>query len=148
VGHSNTQARGGALTLDDLRGKSTGRDRRREVRFPCEREIAVLPYQAVGQWEFKRVGLFDCSGRGLGIVSDVPMIVGEEFVAKLKLKNSMALVIYQVRHCDPLNKSYFKIGAEFRGVVGASSDVDPEQILATILKPDATTACAADATHN
>ena len=129
--------RGGALTPEDLRPPVADDDRRREPRIPCEREIAILPYQASGNWEFKSVGLFDCSSHGLGIISDEPMAIGEQFLAKLKLGSSRALVIYTVRHCLCVEGRYFKIGAEFSGLKNARDDYDTSELLQSVLSSPA-----------
>ena len=106
----------GTLTPLDLRRDSAtpgAEDRRREPRIPCQRQVLIAPRNTSGAaGQFKPVGLFDCSGHGLGVISEEPMVVGDQFLAKLQLRHRTALIVYTVRHCQRLDR-HFKIGAQF-----------------------------------
>ena len=128
---------GGLLTAADLRGKSTAwADRRREPRIPCSREIMVLPAPFRKGQPFRPVGLFDCSARGLGVVSPEPMEVGEQFVVELSL-DGVRLAAYTVRHCTPAaDGRHYNIGAAYSGLIGRAG-CDPQEVI------DATGGCSA-----
>ena len=116
-----TKAKGGALTLDDLRS-GDGADRRKEPRIAREREIVILPCVSPQEWQFCTVQLFDCSRHGIGIMSDKPFKRGEEFLAKLKV-NRMTMVLYRVCHCEKLGDGKFKIGANLVEFVGTPTEI-------------------------
>ena len=124
-----TKAIGGALTLDDLRsGKAA--DRRKEPRYPHERDIVILPCASPQEWQFCTVHLFDCSRHGIGIISNTALKRGEEFLAKLKVKR-MTMVLYRVCHCEKLPDGKFKVGANLVEFVGT-----PAEILDALLSED------------
>ena len=62
---------------------------------------------------FQPVGLFDCSARGVGIVSLEPMDVGEQFLAEL-------------------DGRHYKIGAELSALIG-KAERDPHAALDALL---------------
>ena len=109
----------GELTAADLRGRSKlWNNRRREPRIPCERELAILSSNAAEGEGFRRVGLIGCSAHGLGIISPVPMKVGDQFLAKLRLDRVM-LAAYTIRHCTlAADGKHYKIGAELTAFIG------------------------------
>jgi len=128
--------RSGTLTLEDFRearGNPVGDERRREPRIPCDRHIDVLPCVADKTWEFKRVGLFDCSPLGLGLVFDTVIAPGEQFIAKLNV-GRMALALYTVRHCQTIDARHYKVGAAFAGFVG-TEQFDPQAIVKMLIDP-------------
>jgi hypothetical protein len=118
---------GGALTLDDLRNSA---ERRKEPRFPHEREIVILPCASPQEWTFRTVHLYDCSRHGIGIITTEPFKRGDEFLAKLKVKR-MTMVLYRVCHCEQLEDGRFKIGANLVEFVGT-----PAEILDALLTDD------------
>jgi hypothetical protein len=65
------------------------------------------------------------------------MAIGAQFLAKLKLGSSRALVIYTVRHCHCLAGKHFKIGAEFSGLKNPRDDFDAAELLESVLSSPA-----------
>lgn len=129
------QAKGGALTPEDFQGSGGAEDRRKELRLPCQREIAVMPCAGPDGRGFRRVSLSDCSPHGLGVVSNEPMAPGDEFLAKLKLKK-LILLVYRVQHCAALGAGGagpFRIGAELIGTIGPPDDAEADATLKAIL---------------
>ena len=126
------KAQGDSLSLSDFRGIGTVDERRREPRIPCDKQISILPAASEKDWAFKSVGLFDCSPHGLGLIAEDPMEPGEQFLAKLRLQK-LTMVVYTVRHCTPITRGQFKIGAEFTGVIGSPDGCDPNAVLNALL---------------
>jgi hypothetical protein len=127
------RAAGGVLTADDLRGQSQDwADRRKEPRIPCDREILILPTGFSECHGFRRLGLYDVSARGVGIVSPEAIGVGEQFLAKLRL-DRVLLAVYTVQHCTPAaDGKHFKIGAEFIALIGRPGN-EPKAVLDSLL---------------
>jgi hypothetical protein len=135
----------GTLTPADLSRDSTAAasrpsvdDRRREPRLPCERQLTIRSLADTcrggkNAGAAKTVGLFDCSGHGLGILCDEPMVVGDQFVACLKMRDRVSRVIYTVRHCQRWDK-HFKIGAEMTSFLDAADGVEVEEIVDALLE--------------
>src|SRR4051812_15647013 len=126
----------GALTPADFRRDTasvavTDDERRKELRLPCARTLMITPLCS-GKRQAHAVGLFDCSGHGLGIIADDPMVVGDQFVASLQMRSRVSLVIYTVRHCQRLDRQ-FKIGAELTSFLGSPNDITSGNILAALL---------------
>jgi hypothetical protein len=117
------RARGGELKAADLRGGSAAwDDRRGGERIPYERQVSVLSGRAPLGEGFRAVGLFDCSAHGIGIVSDRPMQVGEQFIAKVEA-DSASLAVYTVRRCVPSGDGrQYSIGAALTAFVGPPGD--------------------------
>jgi hypothetical protein len=116
-------ANAGGLTAADLRGGSMAWDERRGVeRIPCERQVSVLSTRAEWGDSFRAVGLFDCSAHGIGIVSDRPMEVGEQFIARVQ-SDSASLAVYTVRRCAPAGDGrQHNIGAALTSFIGPPGD--------------------------
>lgn len=127
----------GELTAADLRGRSRlWNNRRREPRVPCARDLAILPSNAAEGEGFRRVGLFGCSAHGLGVVSPLPMKVGDQFLAKLRLDRVM-LAAYTVRHCTLMpDGKHYKIGAELTAFIGTPGG-NAQAALDALLGPEA-----------
>ena len=121
---------GGALTLTDFRRPDE--EQRREPRIPCAKEIAILPCTTERDWAFKHVGLYDCSPHGLGLITQEPMMLGEQFLAKLRV-GRMTMLIYTVRHCAEIGPQQWKVGAEFSGVIGSPDECNPDAIMSALL---------------
>jgi hypothetical protein len=117
------RAKGGDLTTADLSGGSMAwDDRRGGERIPCERQVSVLSTRAPWGEGFRAAGLFDCSAHGIGIVSDRPMQVGEQFIAKVQA-DSASLAVYTVRRCIPAGDGrQYNIGAALTAFVGPPGD--------------------------
>ena len=97
-------------------------DRRGGERIPYERQVSVLSTRAPLGEGFRAVGLFDCSAHGIGIVSDRPMQVGEQFIAKVHA-DSASLAVYSVRRCIPAGDGrQYNIGAALAAFVGPPGD--------------------------
>jgi hypothetical protein len=127
-------SRGGALTPDDFRRgtRSSEQERRSEPRLPCSRQLTITPLCAAPRRRPITVGLFDCSGHGLGLICDEPMVVGDQFVASLELRSRVSLVVYTVRHCQRINRQ-FKIGAELTSFLGSPDDIANGNVLNALL---------------
>ena len=117
--HESGPSPTGELTAADLRGRvKSWNNRRKEPRIPCERELAILSSTAAEGEGFRRVGLIGCSAHGLGILSAVPMRVGDQFLAKLRLDRIM-LAAYTIRHCTLASDGkHWKVGAELTAFIG------------------------------
>jgi hypothetical protein len=110
-------------------------EQRREPRYGCTRSLEILPFSAVKDWRFRRVELTDCSAGGIGFVAEHPLLLGEQFQAKLDIEGEQLMLIYTVRHCrpDPHKVRRYRIGAEYTGFIAAPNERDPEQVLAELL---------------
>ena len=117
------RAKGGELTAADLRGGSMAWDERRGgERIACERQVSILSTRAPWGEGFRAAGLFDCSAHGIGIVSDRPMQVGEQFIAQVQA-DSASLAVYTVRRCIPAGDGrQYNIGAALTAFVGPPGD--------------------------
>jgi hypothetical protein len=117
------RARGGELTPADLRGGPRVRaERRGGERIPCAREVSVLSARAPLGEGFRAVALLNCWAHGIGVVSDRPMQVGEQFVAKVR-GESASLVAYTVRHCTPAGDGrHYHVGAALTAFIGPAGD--------------------------
>lgn len=90
-------------------------ERRSEPRVVVNRLIAITPLNdSAAEWSFRRVQLIDCSGTGLGFVSDQPMPVGEQFFVRLNPDDTDA-ALYQVRRCQLVEPDRYHIGAQLSG---------------------------------
>ncbi len=117
----------GALTISDFRSNGvTVDERRREQRVACTREIQILPCSQSTDEARVTVSLLDCSPRGLGILADVPMQIGDQFIVNLQLQQT-SMVLYTVRRCTAL-EGKFRIGAELDGLIGGPDDPDANTI--------------------
>ena len=80
--------------------------RRREQRLPCQRPVRILcgfdPVDAV---------LVQCSPHGIAVVSPVAIAAGEQFMIQVSVR-SLALLVYTVRHCQPVGNDQFRLGSE------------------------------------
>jgi hypothetical protein len=80
--------------------------RRREKRLPCRRAIRILcgfdPLAAT---------LVQCSAHGVAVLSPQAIAAGEQFMIQVNVR-AMALLVYTVRHCQPLPEKQFRLGAE------------------------------------
>ena len=128
-------SRRGDLTPDDLR--RSGPNRRREPRFSCEKEVAVLPCRATEGWGFFTTRMFDCSQHGIGILSERQIPQGDQFMVRLGL-DVTRLVIYSVCYCVPMSGGGYKIGAELIRVVGMDAGHPTEEFLRRSLSKDST----------
>jgi hypothetical protein len=111
-------------------------DKRLEPRCACDRELEILPCSPTREWKFDKVHVVDVSTRGLGLISNQPMAVGSQFLAKVKLKKA-SLLIYSVRFCAPGQGVDFHIGAEFSGFVADELLEEPGTIIESFLQRDA-----------
>jgi hypothetical protein len=112
-----------------------GERRRKEARIPCKRVV----FMACGESEslkFEEALLIDCSLRGIRILLDRPLAAGQDILVKLNLPR-LTLVVYSVKHCHADGSGY-RIGAEFRNVVGmpASGKPDFAKIVDALLSAD------------
>ena len=85
---------------------------------------------------FEQVTMLNCATRGVGVLVPAPLPVNSRFFLKLRL-SSVALAIYTVRHCSPVEGGY-EVGAHFAGVIGTDRDSDAtaEEVLAALLASD------------
>src|SRR5689334_4060865 len=117
----------------DLGGTLLGHERRAEQRIP-HRAIVVMPFGEGVSSRFENATLLDCTAHGVALIVSQQLKPRSRFFLKLKL-TAVALVIYEVRHCQEVPEGY-RIGAEFRGVIGNAVDREsaPETILAALLR--------------
>src|SRR5947208_15938577 len=104
MSHIRRLVESGALLPQDLTGAAVaGDERRKEPRFAASRTVAILPCGSLGQddWKFVSAQLLDCSMSGIGLMTDVPMAAGDEFLVKLQLEKTV-LIQYAVCHCATL----------------------------------------------
>jgi hypothetical protein len=110
------------LTPRDFSSGET-EQRRKEARTPCKRVV----FMACGEGEslrFEDALLTDCSRRGIRILLPRPLPPGDDILVKLQLPR-MTLIVYSVRHCHADGSGY-RIGAEFRNVVGMPAGGTPD----------------------
>ena len=125
----------GVLTPDDFGGAGVRDERRAQARMPIEKPVAILPCGACGkwaEWRFEWAWLVDCSRQGLGLFVTAPLVVGEQFLVEVCLKETM-LAVYTVKHSNAADDGQYHVGAELSGFVG-SLDEDPEPILDALLE--------------
>ena len=111
-------------------------DQRQHVRLECDNVLDILPCAAREPWKFQRVELTDCSGDGVGIVTPFEMACGEQFLAKLLLGGSVALLLYTVRHCRRQESGLYKIGANLKGFMGGGVGAGgaPDRVLTSLIE--------------
>ena len=96
------------------------RERRREPRFSCQKLVrAVYLCRQFQGW------VVQSSARGVAIVAQLEVPVGEQFMIQLML-DRLALLVYTVRGCTELRPGVWRIGAELQqisapGAVGYES---------------------------
>jgi hypothetical protein len=96
-------------------------DQRSEPREICVEEIDILQcVPRLLEWRFKSVEMLDCSPSGIGIISDMPLQIGDQFLVKLELE-TISLPLYTVKHCTPIGKALYKIGARFTPVADSAA---------------------------
>jgi hypothetical protein len=104
-------------------GSSNGRARkrvdvRRENRVACGKPVDILPCSRMHErsWELVHARVTNCSTNGLGMVLDLPIPAGEQFLIRLSVDGKVCLFIYTVRHCTPAagsgERDRYHIGAE------------------------------------
>jgi hypothetical protein len=120
------------LTAEDLRSAPSGADRRREARVACEKDVAILPCRTDEGWGFALARMFDCSPRGIGIITERKLPAGDQFMVKVKL-DIVRLLIYTVRHCVPADGGRYKIGAELNRIVGMDAGHQTNDFLNAML---------------
>ncbi|MGB7161059.1 MAG: PilZ domain-containing protein [Tepidisphaeraceae bacterium] len=105
-------------------------NRRAEPRLAAARTIEVLPCKATAtQWGFMPAELTDCSLHGLGLLLPEPMDVGQQFLAKLKARDRVRLLLYTVHNCAQQDRSRYRIGARFSGFAAQEFDEDLQAVL-------------------
>jgi hypothetical protein len=120
----------GALKPEQLQ-----EERRGEPRQACAEVIDILPcVPSRSAWHFESVELVDCSPSGIGIISDSPMKVGDEFLVKLE-DEAISLLLYSVRHCTLTDRRRYHIGAQFTSVAASPLFVQGrESVLEKLLR--------------
>jgi hypothetical protein len=110
--------------------------RRRENRFACLKPIYVRPFAQSVEEKFLYSRLLDCSEHGLCVLTPAPMQPKEQFLLKLWLER-LSLILYTVRNCIQADYASWRIGAEFREIVGLSHINASDVVLESLLKlPD------------
>jgi hypothetical protein len=95
--------------------------------------VVIMTYGEGEELEFENADLIDCSPHGVAILFHRPLAVGNHFLLKLKL-NQTLLVRYLVKHCQPAAEaSRFRIGGELSGCVGAIEEVEPDVLINALL---------------
>jgi hypothetical protein len=115
-------------------------EQRREPRYLPNRLVEILPCRAASaaaggsNWEFRPAELIDCSANGVGLIADVPMQVGEQFILKIKLVK-WTLLHYVVRDCTsaPAPRGHYRIGAQLLGYIDATRHHEPEVVLRAMM---------------
>jgi hypothetical protein len=88
----------------------------------------------------RKIRLADVSSRGVGILSDVPMPKGQQFLLHLPQNAGTANLLCQVVHCRLTRPNVYAVGAEFictataPAVEVAPSDQELEKIRKSILE--------------
>jgi hypothetical protein len=110
--------------------------RRVETRFSCIKPIYVRPFAQSVDEKFMYSRLLDCSAHGLCVLTPRPMQPKEQFLLKLRLER-LSLILYTVRNCIQADYASWRIGAEFREIVGVSHLNPTAVVLESLLKlPD------------
>ena len=126
-----------SILPSDFRTKTSSlaaADRRTEPRTECTRTIGILPLRPGALWTLQRADMFDCSPHGLGLLTDQVMVVGDTFLAKLRLEK-LLFVAYEVRHCVRVGTRY-KIGAWMTGLIGGPGVCDPVKVFDALLRAE------------
>jgi hypothetical protein len=123
----------------DVGGRGLAGDalqRRRESRIECLKPIYVRPCAHHLDEKFFYSRLLDCSPHGVCVVVPKPLEPREQFLLKLRFQR-LTLVLYTVRNCTEADYSGWRVGAEFREIVGAS-EADAAQVVydALLNQPD------------
>ena len=105
------------LTELDRRTPQSIRNLRSDERRPFRRPITILPLSTPNAP--LQVTARDISTKGLGVVSMVPLRVGEHFVFAFDIVEVAALVLCRVRHGRAIRQGYFLLGTEFEDAVKA-----------------------------
>jgi hypothetical protein len=100
-------------------------ERRREPRWPCRTDVAIMLLSS--EAGFTEAEVIDFSERGLGLRVPQPLRGGEQIVVKTMLGRTPLMLIYNVRRCEADGPG-FQVGAEFAGAI-TSPDNDDEQAL-------------------
>lgn len=109
-------------------------NRRAEPRIHVVRTIDILPCRAIGPtaWEFRRAELTDCSLHGLGLLLPDPMDPGEQFLAKLRTRDRLRLLLYTVQSSLQQGRAY-RIGARFSGFAAQEFEEDLQVVVDGLL---------------
>jgi hypothetical protein len=110
--------------------------RRRQARFACLKPIYVRPLAQSVEEKFLYSRLIDCSSGGVCVLAPTPMQPRDQFLLKLRFER-LLLVLYTVRNCIQGDYASWRIGAEFKEIIGIS-ELDPgNAVLERLLKlPD------------
>jgi hypothetical protein len=105
-------------------------DRRREDRYGSGMTISILPCASTSKekWEFLPALVLDVSQHGIGVIANVRVQPGEEFLVKLRIGN-VALIQYKVEHCQECSPGRFRIGARLTGCIGTGYSAAVVEIL-------------------
>src|SRR5688572_991814 len=103
-------------------GIETGRERRRQPRWPCWVDVAIMPASTSGGFAAARVQEFSDHGLALSVIERMPP--GEQIIVKFAGRGDAPLqLIYTVRNCAPEGVG-FRVGAEFAGAIEAPGHED------------------------
>ena len=66
----------------------------------------------------------------------IEMPIGSQFLAKLRVGESLKMLLYTVQNCREAGAKNYRIGARFSGYSAEQSQDNPEEILAALLKSE------------
>lgn len=104
------------------RGEASS-ERRREPRWPCRYDVAIMPVTA--ESGFTEAQVVDFSDHGLGLSIREPLRVGEQILVKVRLQEHPALLIYTVQSCVS-DAAGFRAGACFAGAITSPQHEDEQ----------------------
>ena len=119
---------------NELNPKDFADNRRGEPRTKGSRMLSILPCRSGGDWKFINAELVDCSLSGLGLLMSMEMPIGAQFLAKLRVNDSLKMLLYTVQNCRSAGGRNYRIGARFSGYTAEQSQENPERILEALLK--------------
>jgi hypothetical protein len=109
--------------------------RRCGPRLRVKRMIVIMPFGFRTGLQFRPAKLVDCSRNGVGIVTAEPLVPGEQFMVKGKLRQ-FVLLMYTVRYCERWKDGGYQVGGQFSGIIGSADDRDPSAVLDALLEGD------------
>ena len=103
-------------------------ERRREPRYPAQKLVRII--YNMGE---QPVWVIQCSARGVAILNQQPIRVGEQFTIQLKLE-ALTLLVYVVRFCREERNGVYRIGGELVRV-SAPGQIGFHEILEALRSP-------------
>ena len=111
-----------------VRRAAPASERRRQPRYPAQKLVRII--YNMGE---QAVWIVQCSARGVAILNQQPMRVGEQFMIQLKLE-ALTLLVYVVRFCREERNGVYRIGGELVRV-SAPGRIGFDEILEALRSP-------------